>query len=89
MNHIPFTYYPPLFPMCISLFWSVIGMAAVSDPDEPPYTGPPPPPVLKGVEMFVSFRFAETLQHLVDTGLAGEGYRSWLRPPSFRRIHLN
>ena len=74
--------------MCTALFYTATGLAAISDPDGFQYSHRrrPPPPLPK--ELFVSFRFAETLQHLVDTALAGEASR-YRRIHNFRRIHLN
>ena len=85
-NTIPFTI--ARFSMCTVLFYTATGLAAISDPDDSQYSHPrrPPPPLPK--ELFVSFRFAETLQYLVDTALAGKAYRYW-RIHNFRRIHLN
>ena len=48
----------------------------------------PPLPPWQPKEMTGFFRFAATLQHLVDTALAGKGYSS-PRPPSIRRFYLN
>ena len=69
--------------MCTVLFYTATGLAAVSDPNAYRYTGPPPPPLPKC--LYVSFRFAATLQHLVATSLAGKADCCH----SFQRIHLN
>ena len=67
------------------LSYTLAALAAVSDPNEIPFTRSlgPPPPLPK--ELLVSLRLAETLQHLVETALAGE-----CGPfKGFQRIHLN
>ena len=70
--------------MCV-LSYTATGRAAVSDPDDPHYnrTGPPLPPLPK--QLILSLGLAETLQHLVETALAGEC--GFFR--GFQRIHLN
>ena len=67
------------------LSFTLAALAAVSDPNETPFTHSlgPPPPLPK--ELFVSLRLAETLQHLVETALAGECGTF----KGFQRIYLN
>ena len=65
--------------------YTATGFAAVSDPDELDLrliVGPPPPLPKK---LFLFLGLAPTLQHLVETALAGEC--GFFR--GFQRIHLN
>ena len=67
---------------CLS--YTLAALAAVSDPNEIPFTRLHGPPSLPK-ELFVSLRLAETLQNLVETTLAGK-----CGPfKGFQRIHLN
>ena len=71
--------------MCIVLFLTPTGLAAVSDPND--WYSHLPRPVLPPMpkELFLFLGLAPTLQHLVETALAGECGAFY----GFQRIHLN
>ena len=68
--------------MC-ALSYTATGLAAISDPDDL-YSRPRRPPPLPK-ELRLSLGLAATLQHLVETALAGETGPFY----GFQRIHLN
>ena len=69
--------------MC-ALSFTPTGLAAISDPNDLySRSRRPPPPLPK--ELRLSLGLAATLQHLVETALAGETVPFF----GFQRIHLN
>ena len=70
--------------MCTVLFLTPTGLAAVSDPNEIPFSWHGPPPVVPK-NLFLFLYLKPTLQHLVETALAGDCGPFY----GFQRIHLN